>query len=293
MQQGEGEIRQIVPREKLDFGLDGDIPKYWFGGDPFKTRLFDAMSTLFPEGEKFFITCVRDFRDQVTEPQLQQEVRDFTRQEGQHGMVHTQFNNRLEQQGVKVQRLLERQKRIMFGVFRRIFSRRYTLALTAASEHMTAIMAHSFFERREILQDTDPRIRAMYAWHAIEEIEHKAVAFDVMQKAAHVGYLTRILAMLHVSWGLPLHTFIIMAHMFKVDGFSFGQRLRLWARGLWWLYKPGGLYLPVMGHYFEYYKPGYHPWKAGQMRTYRSWVDTWERTGDPIAAGNALHAAGA
>ena len=130
------------------------------------------------------------------------------------------------------------------------------LALTAASEHMTAIMAHSFFERREILQDTDPRIRAMYAWHAIEEIEHKAVAFDVMQKAAHVGYLTRILAMLHVSWGLPLHTFIIMAHMFKVDGFSFGQRLRLWARGLWWLYKPGGLYLPVVPHYLSYFRPG-------------------------------------
>jgi predicted metal-dependent hydrolase len=282
----------IVPREKLDFGLDGDIPKYWFDNDPFKTRLFDAMSCLFPEGEKFFISCVRDFREQVGDPRLQQEVRDFTRQEGQHGMVHTQFNNRLEQQGVKVPLLLQRQNRIMYGVFRRFFSRGYTLALTAASEHMTAIMAHSFFERREVLQNTDPRIRAMYAWHAIEEIEHKAVAFDVMQKAAKVGYFTRILAMLHVSWGLPLHTFVIMAHMFRVDGFSIGQRLKLWARGLWWLYKPGGLYAPVLGHYFAYYKPGYHPWKAGQMRTYGTWVESFERTGDPIAAGNALHAAG-
>ena len=144
----------IVPREKLDFGLDGDIPRYWFGGDPFKTRLFDAMSTLFPEGEKFFITCVRDYRDQITDPALQQEVKDFIRQEGQHGMVHTQFNNRLEQQGVNVPRLLERQNRIMYGVFRRFFSRAYTLAMTAASEHMTAIMAHSFFERREVLENT-------------------------------------------------------------------------------------------------------------------------------------------
>ncbi len=282
----------IVPREKLDFGLDGDIPKYWFGGDPFKTRLFDAMSCLFPEGEKFFITCVRDYREQITDPQLQQDVKDFIRQEGQHGMVHTQFNNRLEQQGVKVQRLLERQNNIMYGVFRRFFSRGYTLAMTAASEHMTAIMAHSFFERREVLQDTDERIRAMYAWHAIEEIEHKAVAFDVMQKVAKVGYLTRILAMLHVSWGLPLHTFIIMGHMFRVDGFNFFQRAKLWARGLWWLYRPGGLYMPVLGHYFTYYRPGYHPHQEGQMRTYGNWVDTFGRTGDPIAAGNALHAAG-
>ena len=282
----------IVPREKLDFGLDGDIPKYWFDGNPFKTRFFDALSTLFPEGEKFFIVCVRDFSENITDPQLAQEVRDFTRQEGQHGMVHTQFNNRLEQQGIKVQRLLQRQKDIMFGFFRRFFSRRYTLALTAASEHMTAVMAHSFFERREILQDTDPRIRAMYAWHAIEEIEHKAVAFDVMQRVAKVSYFTRILAMLHVSWGMPLHTFVIMAHMFRVDCCSFGQRAGIRLRGLWWLYKPGGLYSSVLGHYFAYYKPGYHPWKAGQMRTYSSWLDTFNRTGDPIAAGNALHAAG-
>ncbi len=51
----------IVPREKLDFDLDGNIPKYWLDNDPFKTRFFDAVSTLFPVGEKIFITCVRDF----------------------------------------------------------------------------------------------------------------------------------------------------------------------------------------------------------------------------------------
>ncbi|MDR3417573.1 MAG: metal-dependent hydrolase [Nevskia sp.] len=287
------ERHAIVPREKLDFGLDGDIPRFWFGGDPFKTRFFDALSTLFPEGEKYFITCVRDYRDRITDPALLQEVRDFTRQEGQHGMVHTQFNNRLQQQGINVPYLLERQNAVMFGFFRRFFSRGYTLAQTAASEHMTAIMAHSFFARREVLEHTDPRIRAMYAWHAIEEIEHKAVAFDVMQKVAKVGYFTRIMAMLHVSFGLPLHTFVILSYMLKVDGFGFFRRTGMWLRGLWWLYKPGGLYAPVLGHYFAYYKPGFHPWKQGQMRTYDTWVDTFDRTRDPVAAGNALHAAGA
>ena len=55
----------IVPREGPELGLDGDIPKYWLDNDPFKTRFFDAMSLLFPEGEKFFIACVRDYRDQL------------------------------------------------------------------------------------------------------------------------------------------------------------------------------------------------------------------------------------
>ena len=46
----------IIPREKMNFGLDGDIARFWLDNDPFKTRFFDALSTLFPVGERFFIT---------------------------------------------------------------------------------------------------------------------------------------------------------------------------------------------------------------------------------------------
>lgn len=283
----------IVPREKLNFGLDGDIPRYWFGGDAFKTRFFDAMSTIFPEGERFFIMCVRDFRDRVTDPVLLQEIKDFIRQEGQHGMIHDQFNNRLKAQGIDVD-MLERIERDSLQKFsRKYHSREFTLAMTAASEHMTAIMAHSFFERKEVLEQADPRMRAMYAWHAMEEVEHKAVAFDVMQKIAKVGYFKRIGAMLMVSVLFPIHTFVIMHYMFRKDGYSFWQQARLWPKGLWWLYKPGGLFSSVLGHYLQYYKPGFHPWQEGQLQSYQTWLDTFNRTGDPIAAGEALHAAGA
>jgi predicted metal-dependent hydrolase len=282
---------QIVPRPDLDFGLDGDIPRYWLGGDPFKTRFFDAMSCLFPEGEKFFIACVRDYKDRITDPELIQQVKDFTRQEGQHGMVHTKFNNRLHQQGIDVPAILKAQTDIMFGFFRKRFPRAFTLGQTAAAEHMTAIMAHGFFRQHDLMAQADPRIRAMYAWHAIEEIEHKAVAYDVLKKIARAGYFTRILSMMQVSFSFPLHVFLIMSHMLKVDGFSFRQRVGLWLRGLWWLYKPGGLYLPIMGHYLAYYKPGFHPWQGGQMQSYGIWRSTYDSTGDPIAAGDAMHAA--
>ena len=282
----------IVPREKLDFGLDGDIPKYWFGGDAFKTRFFDAMSTIFPEGERFFISCVRDFRDQVTDPQLQLEIKDFIRQEGQHGIIHNQFNERLKAQGIDVDMLERIETKLLFGIMRKYVPKKHTLAVTAASEHMTAIMAHSFFERKEVLQHSDPRMRAMYAWHAMEEIEHKAVAFDVMQKVAKVWYPRRVLAMLEVTLGFTIHSLLVTRYMLKVDGFSRWQRTRMWAKGLWWLYGPGGLFSSIAGHYFQYFKPGYHPWKAGQMDSYQIWLDTFNRTGNPILAGEALHAAG-
>lgn len=283
----------IQPREKLDFGLsDPDIPRYWVHGDPFKTRFFDAMSTLFPVGERFFITSVRNFRDRVTSPQLLNEVRDFIRQEAQHTMIHTQFNNRLKEQGIDVDAILQRQEDVLFGRVSKIFSKRYCLAMTAALEHLTSMMCTTFFERKDLLDHCDPRVRAMYAWHAVEEVEHKAVAFDVFQQAAGGYYLLRALVMLQVSIGFPVQVAIVMNRMFKADGFGFLQRARLWARGLWWFWKPGGLFPPAMRYYLSYYKPGFHPWQHGEMPSYKTWAEVFARTADPIAAGNALHAAG-
>jgi predicted metal-dependent hydrolase len=282
----------IVPRERLDFGLDGDIPRHWFGGHPFKSRFFDAMSTIFPEGERYFIACVRDFRDQVSDPQLKEDIQHFIRQEAQHGMVHDQYNRRLKAQGIDVDRLEGITRHLLFNILRKHLPRKMTLAETAAAEHMTAIMAHGFFERKEVLEHADPRMRAMYAWHAMEEIEHKAVAFDVMQKVAKVGYLRRVWAMVVVTLGFNVHSLLTTRYMLKVDGFGRWERARLWAQGLWWLYKPGGLYMSILGHYLQYYRPGFHPWHQGQMRSYQRWLDTFNQTGNPILAGEALHAAG-
>ncbi len=276
----------IVPREKLDFGLDGDIPRFWLENDPFKTRFFDAMSTFFPEGERFFITCVRDFKDQITDPKLLAEVKDFTRQEGQHGMVHRQFNDRLTEQGIRVDAIEKTTVWMLFKLARGILSRKTTLSITAAFEHMTALMAHGF-EEAKVMEKADPRIRAMYTWHAMEEVEHKAVAYDVMQKVAKVGYFQRILGLLITTVSFPLAVMMVVNRMFKADGFGFFKRAGLMMGGMWWLYKPGGLYMPILGHFLAYLKPGFHPWQTGQMDGYAAWLETFDRTRDPIAAGNA------
>ena len=279
---------QVIPRKAPDFGLDGDIPKYWLGGDAFKTRFFDAMSILFPEGEKFFITCVRDYRDQVTDPELQSQVKEFMYQEGQHGIVHTQFNNRVKAQGIEVDRILDKQKSIMFGFFRKYFSRTFTLGQTAAAEHLTALMAHGFF-RAGVMDKADPRVRAMYAWHAIEEIEHKAVAYDVLTKVAKANYFTRILSFMLVTFTFPFHVFAIMGHMFRVDGVK--NRFSVWIKGLWWLYGWNGLYPRLMPHYLAYFLPGFHPWQHGDMVLYDSWRKEFDGSGgNAIVAGDRVMA---
>jgi predicted metal-dependent hydrolase len=288
-----GQHAAIVPREKLDFGLDGDIPQYWFEGDVFKSRYFDALSTIFPEGERYFISCVRDYRDQITDPKLLQDVKDFIRQEGQHGIVHSKYNDRLKRQGIDVDKLEATQHHLMFNVLRKHLPAAVTLADTAAAEHLTATMAHILFEKRDVLGKVAPRMRAMYAWHAMEEVEHKAVAFDVMQKVAKVGYLRRCFALLLVTLGFNLNALISTRYMLKCDGYTRLQRWGMFAKGLWWLYGPGGVYLSMLGPYLQYLKPGFHPWQQGELKSYRVWLDTFNRTGDPIAAGNVLQTHGA
>jgi predicted metal-dependent hydrolase len=280
-------IPDIVPRERLDFDLDGDIPRHWLGGDAFKTRLFDAMSTLFPVGERFFITCVRDYKDQVTDPALRAHIKDFTRQEGQHGIVHTKYNDRLSAQGVRVDVILKGQEWRLFGILRKRLSREFTLGVTAAAEHITAIMADAFVERPDILEGADDRIRAVYVWHAMEEMEHKSVAYDVLTKVAKASYRTRVLSMLLVTFLFPVNVFRIMAHMLKVDGYTRWERTKLWAKGLWWLYKPGGVFLPLAGRYFAYLKPGFHPWDDPVVPSYASWLRLMDQH-PPVTASNLL-----
>lgn len=280
------QTRPMQAREKLDFQLDERIPRFWNGGDPYKTRFFDAMSLTFPIGERYFISSVRAYRDQVTDPKLLQEVKDFTRQEAQHGIVHAQFNEMLEKQGLNVgwtQRFLDNKFKWQLKVWPKSFN----LAYTAAAEHLTAMMCTTFMERPDIIEGFDHRIRAMYAWHSIEEVEHKAVCFDVLTKVAKASYFTRIAGLIYFSIEYPIGNWYMVNRMLKDDGFGFFQRMKMLAKGAWWLYKPGGVFLPAAGFYLSYFKPGFHPWQHQEMGRYDTWLKAFERSGDPVAAGDA------
>src|SRR5690606_20731808 len=162
-------IKPVV-RTQLDFKLD-EIPRYWFGGDPFLTRMFDALSLTFPDGERYFIQSVRLFRDQITDLELQQRVADFIRQEAQHGIAHEKMNLLMRDQGMPVDDFIERLNN-MFAYDLKHRSAQFNIATTAAAEHLTALMAETFYGQKSTLKDGHPYVRAMFAWHAIEEMEH-------------------------------------------------------------------------------------------------------------------------
>lgn len=274
---------EIKPRERLDFKLDQGLPRFWNGGDPYKTRFFDAMSLTFPIGERYFISTVRAYRDDIKDPKLAAEVKDFIRQEAQHGMVHAQFNDMLAEQGMAVrwtERFLDRK----FKWQSHRWSKAFNLSYTAAAEHMTAMMCTTFVQRPDIFKNADQRMAAIYAWHSIEEIEHKAVAFDVLTKVAKANYFTRIAGLIYFSIEYPIGNWWGVNQMLKADGFGAWARAKMLLKGAWWLYKPGGVFMPVLGYYLSYFKPGFHPWQHKEMHRYEAWVEAYEKTGDPIKA---------
>jgi predicted metal-dependent hydrolase len=277
----------ITPRQKLDFGLTGDIPRYWFGGDPFRTRFFDAHSLVTPSGEKFFINCVREFKEGIADPQLSNDVDAFIRQEGQHSIQHGLWNKMLQLQGIDAA-TIEAERQAAVEKQRQQLPRRFALALTAANEHLTAMVAHAVLERPALFAEADQRIFALYAWHCAEEFEHKAVSFDVMQKVARVGYLMRVFAMWWASLAMQILFTQMIDRLLRADGFSLRQRLTLGWRGFLWLYGRDGFMRPQLGYLLSYFRPGFHPSQFNKAPGYDRWLSEFQRSKDPLRAAASL-----
>lgn len=170
-----------VPRVRNPHVDVHDVPRHWFGGNPIATHVANGVNLLFPAGERFFVRSVRHYLDDLESEMLRARVRGFFGQEGRHAKEHEGFNQVLEAQGYEVERFLRLYERIAYGVIERVSSPKLRLAATAACEHFTAILAENALRVR-FLDVADPRMRSLLLWHACEEIEHRDVAFDVLQE---------------------------------------------------------------------------------------------------------------
>ena len=171
-------VRRLLIDLKPPFARD------WCGGDAFSTAFFNALSMSFPYGEQFFIDAVRDTVETLT-PELQArhkaEVKGFIGQEATHRRIHALFNEQLERQGLVdrwTPRAMARMKALEGS------DPRHALAITAATEHFTAMFADWLLAHPQVLDGAEPRLRTMWFWHSAEESEHKNTAFDLYAAAA-------------------------------------------------------------------------------------------------------------
>ncbi len=166
-----------VRKPSFDFEAS---PKYYFNGNPLISYLLTALSLTFPIGERFFVHSVRSVRDKVSDETLQKDVSAFIGQEAMHSHAHEGFNKFVEELGLDVQWILDEEYKATEFVKSK-FSAKQQLAITCALEHFTAIIAQYLLEHPDFHQQLHPQVAKLWMWHALEETEHKAVAFDVYQ----------------------------------------------------------------------------------------------------------------
>jgi predicted metal-dependent hydrolase len=251
----------------LRFDVDADIPRYWHAENRSVTAFFNNLSVFFPPGERFFIASVKAHREHVDDARLRAEVRSFCAQEGVHSREHVRYNRMLEAQGYPVVAMERRVERLLAFVTRRSTKRRQ-LAVTCALEHFTALMAHSLLSKPDLLAGAHPVMAALWRWHAAEENEHKAVAFDVY-RAAGGTYPERCAVMIGstlVFWAKVVEQ---QLRLMRCDRTLFS--LREWRALYSFLFvAPGGL-RNLLGPYFAYFRPSFHPWDLDNRDLLEAW----------------------
>lgn len=253
---------------RMDFDF-ANLPRYWADDDPFLTHMLNALSATFPEGERMFIESVRAFREKIADPALQKAVSDFIGQEAMHSREHLAYNAYARKHGIDL------------GFIENFVTRRVAflqeklppirqLAITCALEHFTAILAEQMLATPEFYEKLDPIARDLWLWHAVEESEHKAVAFDVYEQMGG-SYALRVRVMLLTTYFFIAHQMWFHARLLKADGRLWD--LKMWARGLNTLWGRPGWFRKLAPAYLDYFRRDFHPWQ----RDTRALLEQWKR----------------
>jgi predicted metal-dependent hydrolase len=251
----------------LQFDVGDDIPRYWHSDRKSITAFFNNLSVFFPVGERFFIASLKAHKDFIKDPKLAAEARAFFAQEGIHSREHVRYNAMLREQGYPIE-AMEARVDALLKLVTRLTPDSMQLAVTCALEHFTALMADLLLHDDKLLEGAHPTMARLWRWHAAEENEHKAVAFDVYKAAGGTNW-ERGWAMLGATiifWAKVLEHQVRMMHADKTL-FS----LKEWAAlGKFLLVKPGGL-LRLVPTWFDYFRSDFHPWDHDNSAMLEAW----------------------
>ena len=258
---------------KPDFDLSA-LSGEWHRGSAFLTAWENAFSMLFPLGEQSFINSVMLFKDQIDDPKLLKEISDFQEQEAVHRMQHLKYNKLLcKLRGYDLEQI-EAPLRKRIAWYRENISARRRLAGTVAAEHLTAILADDLLRHKDHFKGSDENIAKIWKWHAVEETEHKAVAFDV-HVAVGGTIKERRTALLFTTYYIHKDILKIVCMMLKQNGKLWN--LREWFNGFVFLFIKPGVFRRIFISWLAFFRKDFHPWKKDN----RNLIGEWETESFP------------
>lgn len=240
------------------------VPRCWFANSIALTHLVNGANLLFPAGERFFVRSVRHYLDQISDEDLVAQVKGFFGQEGRHAYAHERYFETMREQGYDIDTFLKSYEHIAYGIIERAAPPVLRLAVTVALEHYTAILADVALSD-SILETAEPQMRALLQWHAVEELEHKSVAFDVL-RAVNPSYAVRGAGMLLATAILGGFWLQATSQLLAQDGMSLLGGTRQLDQVRAQAFKEGRVQIPrsivkdvFLKGVLEYMRPGFHP----------------------------------
>jgi predicted metal-dependent hydrolase len=250
----------VIRPRNIFFARGQKATRWWKDGDPVATAFYNSLSLVFPAGEAFFIDSVKHFRDQVSETQAA-SIDDFIRQEAVHSREHSHLNRQVVDAGYDVSSFeadmaaghAQAQKNLPV----------INLAVTVALEHFTAVIAHTVLKDDRHFEGVSTESARLWKWHALEEIEHKAVAYDTFLAAtkslsSFKRWKFRCLVMLGVTSQFVPERFRFMGRLFKQDRIN---TPKTWFKACWYLLGYPGLLRQIIPGWLAFFKPNFHPWQ--------------------------------
>jgi len=257
----------IQPRNR-QHDLAEALKRDWMKNDVFATAWFNAMSITFPLGEQFFINSVRHYRERISDPKLQADMRHFFSQEAVHLREHNRYNELLcAQRGYDLEQLEAPLRRRMAWVKKNVPAREQ-LAGTVAVEHLTAVLAEKALGDHGLFADADPAMVALWQWHAVEEMEHKALASDVYRAIGGTEKMRRAAmrrSTVLLAWDI-LHG---VRHILKKDGKLWSPKV--WFSGVRFLFGRQGFLRGTLASYRAFFREDFHPWQQDTSDLITQW----------------------
>lgn len=265
----------ILPRD-LHFDMSAANSEHWLDEDPVATAIFNAMSLTFPDGERMFMDAVKAYRGELS-GKLAQDVKDFISQEAIHSREHHLLNNKIDREKYPVDEIEAAIKeRIAFaregGPFRMLMA-------TICLEHFTAMMAELMTVANTddvpLFSKTDPALERLWRWHAMEETEHKAVAYDVFLEATKdwsglKRYFRRSISMLLITRNFTQNIADHAVSLLLADGYTEKDARRAVKEFLW---KKPALFGKGWKTWLSWFKPGFHPWDHDNRDVMADWKE--------------------
>ncbi|MEV6106627.1 metal-dependent hydrolase [Streptomyces sp. NPDC051940] len=264
----------LTPRD-VHFDWDA-LPLHWIPREPLATNVVNVLHLLLPEGERWFVRVFQQAIPLIEDEELRTRVLGFTGQEAVHAEAHQGVLDHLAAHGVRIEPYIAHVEYL----FRRILGDRPGLgrrreraylvervAIIAGIEHFTAFLGDWILNAKALDRaGADPTMLDLLRWHGAEEVEHRAVAYDLLRHLDR-GYVRRVRTMAVATIAL-VHLWVRgTRHLMAVD-----PALRPGARATWLgaarAARRGLLPDPVrlLRSLLRYFGPGYHPSQEGSTR---------------------------